>query len=475
MKKIVAIACALLMIQGCFMDDFFDDFEQPVVLNVSPVHNSTSVSADAVITVDFSKEMDTVRTNNGFYLSSSVSGRIDGYYLWENRNRRLTFTPAEPLVLAEAYTVRITDDVEDLKGNDLRDEFVSVFYVNDDFSLPFVESFSPQANSIGNPPDTDVVIRFSEPVDMNTVYDGISITPSVEGYHEAGPDGKTVRYRTLYGFSYGVTYTVTVDRSVLNTGGNRLLKEVVFNFTVGDDFERPTLMIFQDNPEPLFFDDNFITRDAEKDGSLVIDFSKEVKTGDLLNAVNISPSVPFFISTSNIEEEDDNSFTRAVINFTENLQSEENYTLNVSSTVTDLQDNRLDRDYRFRFITDGPGSIAPYVTAIGEAGGEDWSRDEVEWFTIELDLLSKTVRVDFSAQIDPSSLRLSADRVAGSEGGMPYISDINWSNDLTQLTFRLGGVMDGSVYKILIQGEKGGLKDLNDNYMKEDFIQMVRF
>jgi len=464
----------LCFVSGLLSFSCYEDFEQPRVTAVYPEHNSMNASPDSPVIVEFSAEMDSAKTVNEFSLSTS-SGKIDGFFAWEKGNSRLIFTPREPLVTGESYSIRITTGAEDIKGNDLKNEFVSVFYINSDLDMPFAESHSPGANSIGNPPLSDVVIEFSEPLDINTVYSGISILPSVQGYFVPEAGGSIIRYVPLYGFTYGVTYTVNVSRSVLDLAGNKLRSELTFNFTVGDDFEGPTISLYQDCDTPLDLEESIIIQGAEKDRDIVINFSEIVKTADISRAVSITPSAGFFVTTSTVPGAPD--FTRGVIHFTGDLTSEETYTLNISSIITDLQGNPLGRDYRFRFTVNGPGSVAPYVSAIGGIGGPDWMQDEIPVFTLdgEGSSFSNIVRVDFSRPVNPVTLSISAEKIMGSGvGSSPSVIGINWSADFTQLTFKLRDVMHGNIYRIKIKGGSSGLKDHDGNFMKEDFVQMLR-
>lgn len=453
----------------------YEGFDQPSVVRVFPEHNSISASPDSSIIIDFSAEMDTVKTVNEFTLSTSSSGKIDGFFTWENGNKRLVFIPGQRLTLSEGYSIRVSKNAEDIKGNDLKNEFVSLFYIGSDLDMPFVESYSPAANSTGNLPMSDVVIEFSEPVDINTVYSGITVSPAVQGYFVPEAGGRIIRYVPLYGFTFGVTYTVNAGRTVLDLAGNRLRQELTFSFTVGDDFEKPRLTAYQDCDTPLPFDENFIAGGAEKDRDIVVDFSEIVKTADIARAVTISPSARFFISTSTVPGAPD--FTRGVIHFTEDLISGETYTLNISSIITDLQGNPLDRDYRFRFTVNGPGSVAPYVSAIGGIAGPDWMQNEIPVFTIDdEEPVSDIIRVDFSEPVNPVTLSVTAEKVMGSGGGFsPSVIGINWSADFTQLTFKLRDVLEGNIYRIKIKGGSSGLKDHDGNFMKEDFVQMLRF
>jgi hypothetical protein len=205
-----------------------------------------------------------------------------------------------------------------------------------------------------------------------------------------------------------------------------------------------------------------------------MDFSETVKTEDISGSISITPSAGFFVTTSTVPGSPE--FTRGVIHFTEDLASDEIYSLNISSIITDLQGNPLVKDYRFRFRVNGPGSVAPSVSSIGELGGIDWMQDEIPEFTIDTPPFSDVIRVDFSEPVNPVTLSISAEKIMGSGGGsLPSIAGINWNPGFTQLTFQLRDVLDGNIYRIKIKGGSSGLKDHDGNFMKEDFVQMLRF
>jgi hypothetical protein len=476
-KFLLIILSAVSLFSGCYGDEAF---ERPEVVNITPEQNSTTVESDALVVVRFSKPMDTVKTNNEFSLSSD-SGVIDGNYSWDSHGKILTFTPGTGFSKAKKFTIRITENAEDIDGNDLKDNYVSSFHTGGDTGRPVVISYTPAANSVGNGENSTVTVNFSEPVDMNSIYGGITISPSVQGYFSANADTTVITFTPLYGFTYGVTYTVNITNGVMDSAGNRLLTPAVFNFTVGDDFTKPSLAAYQNLAVPLYFDEAIHVSGAEKNGTLTLDFSEEVLTDNLQSAVSISPSVPFFISSSVIIS-GGSTFTRGIIHFTEDLSGNQAYVLKISSTVTDMQGNALDHSYRFVFVTDGAGSMQPYVTGIGDITGgvlNSWQMNKVQ--PLNLDTGSgfyENIGIDFSAEVNPTSLTLYAETAAG-EGGSVTVVNLDWpvagGMQFRRLKFGLYGLVSGNTYKITIKGGKNGLKDAKNNFMKEDFVQMIRF
>ncbi|HNX25719.1 MAG TPA: Ig-like domain-containing protein, partial [Spirochaetota bacterium] len=434
------------------------------------------------VVVEFSKSMDTIKTSNEFSLSSG-SEKIEGIFAWEDGNRKLVFTPRTHLA-SDKFTVRVTDAAEDTEGNDLKNEFVSNFFISGETGSPSVLSYSPLENTAGNLPDSRIAITFSEPVDLNSIYNGISISPSIEGtflWNAGVSDSTVITFNPIYGFNYGVTYTVTVSDSILDVSGNKLREPVSFNFTVGDDFVKPELHVYQDDATPLNFDEAVYTHGAEKDKRIVLRFTEIIKTDNLRSAITISPSALFYVSS-----EVQSGATTAYINFSENLESEEIYTLRISSSITDTQANPLIKDYRYVFVTDGIYSIAPNADTIGDLAAPlppalpKWIKNEIQILQIQAahPLLYSDIIIDFTSEIDPLSLSIYAETVSGT-GGSPSIVNIDWPDSppakFTRLKFGLYNVHSGNIYMIVLKGGKNGLRDMNGNYMKLDFEQMVRF
>lgn len=481
MKKILYLLLSLMVSLCCY-----DDYSMPCVLSSVPGSNEISIDPRAQVTVTFSKSMDRVKTANEFSLSSK-SGEVSGSFSWSGNDSVMTFVPSEPLSRATKYTIRITEDAEDSKGNDLRDEFVSSFYTAGDDLKPRVESFSPSADSIGNTRETIVTLVFSEEMDPGTIYDGLSVSPAIEGLYEWNSNCTVATFRPLYGFSYGITYTVSVNTSIKDAAGNSLDEDHNFNFTVGDDFIPPELTVYQENSTRLYFDENFQTHGAEKNGGIVLEFSEEVAADKIVEAVSLSPAAVFYIRTDTIGQ-DGLRRTRANICFTENLESEQIYTLRVSSVITDLQMNNLERDYRYVFVTDGASSLSPYVIRMGQAhliDTDPWRMNDIEILPLEVNEYGNAVKlyddivIDFSSAINPLSLEISVDLLTG-DAGSPSVVNIEWpevvqGERFTRLGFGLYGVSPGKTYAIRIRGGSSGLRDKSGNFMKDDFVQIIKF
>ncbi len=470
---IVFITCSL---PGC---DFVSDklgFDQPEIKSVSPSNGATNVNTDTVIEVVFSKSMDTVKTNQSFSLSGG-SGTIIGTYRWSNNNKTMIFTPRHSLTEYNMYSIVITETAEDTDGNDLSDTYRSTFYINNDLTRPEIISHSPLNDAIGvsNDPDIPegrVTVTFSEAIDIDTIYSGFSITPSVEASYQWSADHTTVTFIPVYGFKYGTTYTATIDQVICDVNGNSLAEQYVFHFTCGDDFINPEVSsVYQDIAPFTAWDVGTVTSNIEKSGDIVITFNESILPDSVYDAISFSPSAQFYVTTESAD-------TIARIHFTSDLEPETDYTMQVTPSITDIQNNPLLQQYNYRFITNGPSSVRPTVTSIYDNDqGSIWTAGEVEQLAISgtvypFDLGGLVIT--FSHSIDPSSISMNIVKSVGSSNNPSIINPYWVDMGYTQYRFFINGMVGGNIYKITIEGGNGGVKDSYGNYMEEDYVQYVQ-
>ncbi len=464
-----------MTLPAIFRCGIVDDFTQPEIISAYPANHMTGVDSDTTVTIVFSKKMDTTKTSNEFALSCSF-GAIEGFFYWDMDGRKLVFQPKKSLITAEQYTIFISSAAEDAAGNDLKKPFTSIFSVSIDLSPPTVISHTP-ANDAMVVPDSAITVRFSEPIDLNTLYSGITISPPLQGSYTWDLSHAHITFTPLYKMSYGTTYSVIINTDIKDTSGNALAERCFYNFTVGDDFVKPTLNVTQPPSSELWREDIENTG-VEKNNDLVIEFSEEIQISELRNAITITPACEFFVDTNPVH-------TAANITFKQPLKSEEHYTLKISPTITDMQNNPLEKEYSFHFFTNGAGSIAPVITAITDPknpGG--WALNDIQPLTFDPpsppDLPGYySVQIHFSSKIMPTSLALSIERTLGT-GATPQITNPDWpeiapGNKFNTYSFDIYGVKAGATYKITIKGGENGARDLRSNYLKNDFVQYIRF
>lgn len=486
MKKLVIIfkIFSLLTLFAC--DSISDrlGFKQPKIVSVNPTNSMENVSEDTEIRVTFSESMDINKTNESFSLNGSSSGAIEGFYSWEENNKTLVFKPKNNLSSTEYYTIQVTTNAEDVEGNDIKKEFTSLFYLSNDFDKPSIENYTPANDALGVAEDSTIEITFSESISTDTIFDGISISPAVEGQFTWNSDQTIITFTPLYPFKLGTNYTVSVNSSIKDLNNNALTEELTYNFTVGNDFTNPTITSIQQDPigqttisgdtvnSPSWLE-NQLNYGAENNNNIVITFDEPVKRETILDAISISPAVDYYVQCA---AED----TVVTLMLNKPLESETIYTITISSSVTDVQNNYLDKEYIYRFYTNGDNSIRPTIDHIEDdrpAPTNVWDKNYIEELLIGA-LNYVNVDINFSRKINPTTVLITIQREVGPTNQTPKVTNFRWDTsnaDFDILTIDLDNVYPGNTYKIVINGGKTGVEDVNGNYMKEDYVQYIKF
>jgi hypothetical protein len=174
--------------------------------------------------------------------------------------------------------------------------------------------------------------------------------------------------------------------------------------------------------------------------------------------------------------------------FQESLQSETTYELIISPTIADAQNNRLSKEKRYYFITDGSHSTRPAPACITDThhgfaapfdNYECFAHDQVEPVTIYQHGNDEYVYIIFNKEIHPMSMQLSITRVHGTSGsGLPKVSEIDWPSmpfgAFHVYRFFLSGIDADNIYRITVRGGSTGIEDSYGNTMQEDYHQFFK-
>ena len=471
LKIIILFIVTILQVSCSAIADRLD-FSQPEIESVSPENFSTGVANDITVRVSFSKEMDTVKTNEAFSLSSS-SGAVHGYFKWSDNGTTLTFTPREPLSDSLMYTISVSGSAEDTEGNDLKEPLESVFYISNDLESPSVVSHQPVCTITGGvpdpviPADANIIITFSEAMDPDTLYRGFTISPPVQGRYTWNGTRTAVTFDPLYDLSPGTTYTVSLTSEITDMNSNPLPSQYTFSFTVGNDFTGPEIVsVIQDDTGLSLIEESTVSG-IERNGSFTLTFNEPVKRDTLHDGVRISPSCIFHIECAA-----ESAVAKLV--FDEPLESEASYTLTLGSSISDTSGNTLERDFRYMFTVNGTNSIRPGVLKISDSAGMTWEPDKIFTLSLSTPPDYPGVTVLFSKEIIPYTVNINIIREVGTSGGTPETGNPIW-NGTDSYKFDILNAAAGNIYKLVIKGGDNGVRDMQGNTMEEDYIQYIRF
>jgi len=113
--------------QGKSEGFFVEDNVKPVVIKSKPTNGNKDIILDASVYIYFSEPIDpTTVTEDSYYLvgdGNNVNGTID----FLNDYTIASFTPDQPLEQNVDYTITVKNEVSDLQGNPLEDQFTVTF------------------------------------------------------------------------------------------------------------------------------------------------------------------------------------------------------------------------------------------------------------------------------------------------------------------------------------------------------------
>lgn len=463
-------AALCLFVLSCETGDIFDfDFSQPEVSSSSPSNHESNVAESAVVTVTFSKSMDTMKTANAFSLASE-SGRMKGYFTWEGDKSIMTFHPSKNLVRGEIYTISISTDAEDSKGNDLRAAYSAVFYAGGDTRPPLLVTASPANGEQIADLNLNVILQFSEPIDLDTLYDGISISPPVQGRFTANATEQIITFDPTYPLSWGTTYTVTVGSQLKDVNGNAFQGTHQFRFTVGNDFTAPAINSVT-QAAPFNDPDGAETGGINCTDDIVITFSEPIEESSLFGSISISSPADYYI----VRDPDPLKYNVAHVKLREPLESEYHYTLKISKAVTDPQGNALAREYVYAFFTNHADALRPVVSEVLDEIGDPLFPEEINMLDFSKSSPSQAMlTVQFSKVMDKHSIKVTIKHVMGINKFQPRIVYPEWITD-SAYRFTMDNVESGNAYSVTIEGGEGNTRDDKGNYMKEDSVWYVSF
>lgn len=109
--------------------DFFDSYLKveekipPVILMVSPVHQSAYGKLSEAVSIHFAPEMDEKSVLEGVEIFRTADNKaVKGTWKSSRHNTRFTFTPKKPIEVEENYSVVISEKVKNRAGTQLTEE-----------------------------------------------------------------------------------------------------------------------------------------------------------------------------------------------------------------------------------------------------------------------------------------------------------------------------------------------------------------
>ena len=218
----------------------------PTWISNSPTSNATNVPLNQTIQVEFNAPIDrtTINTSDFILHDQTTGANIPATVSVDATGRIMTLTPSVLLSVgrqfyAEWGNLDGTHIPKDSCGNTLTTQY---FYFTTTFSTettgPSLLTASPISGDTNTPENTQVVLKFSAPINPLTWSTGITISSggtTIPGTFSAAPatDYTQVTFVPGSTLSASTTYTVTYTSALQDGAGNGLVNPGSFNFTTG--------------------------------------------------------------------------------------------------------------------------------------------------------------------------------------------------------------------------------------------------
>jgi len=213
-----------------FTTEAAPDTIPPQVTSSQPADGATGVAPDVEIRVVFSEAVNV--PSGAFILQDESKNSIPGTSALSGST--FTFTPQNDLAYNTTYTAIITTAVTDLAGNHLQQDYSFSFTIKPDDVPPQVVETFPADGDTGVAKDTDIWVKFSEPIDPASVnantFSVSGLNGNISGNYFVNND--TARF-VPDSLSWQTTYTVTLA-GITDLAGNPMAT-YTFSFTTQPD------------------------------------------------------------------------------------------------------------------------------------------------------------------------------------------------------------------------------------------------
>ncbi len=374
-----------------------------VVINTIPDNNDSNVPFDTVISVEFNNEIKPVTINDDSFIVTNDTGSIIIEGNLNYKNKVITFTPSETFLFNETYIVTITDNIQDINGDVLDDQYQFKFTTEPDTYSPNILSHTPVNGEGDLPPNTVVEVIFDEEILNSTLTQASFFIKDLYNNSINGTinyENNTAIFIPAQLLDYYNEYTVTLTTDIEDLAGNPLLEEYSISFTIEPDTYPPIIISHTPN-------DNDI--DVSRTTTIEIEFDEDI------NPSSVTPSTVYIEDSNNNIIQGTLLYSNKIITFTPNQNFEYITTYNVFVTngIEDTSGNTLQTGTVFSFTTED------YLKVISHTPNMNESEVETSIF----------IEINFNKSIDISSVNeytftlVNADNGSSIEGEFDLIDN----------------------------------------------------
>ncbi|PLX17106.1 MAG: hypothetical protein C0601_08250 [Candidatus Muiribacterium halophilum] len=339
------------------------DTTRPEITTTFPDKDQKDIPVDSDITVDFSEAMDGDSINRFtlFIKNEKTAETHNCQVTYDIDNKQAILHPRVNMDYFTGYMMTISRIVRDASGNHLKSTYLSRFRTEPapDNKKPEVVNSFPGDKSKDFKVNDTLKVTFSEPMLEETItgrniYLKDTHNEIIECALEYDETRLQVNIKPAYALEYEKDYSVVVDE-VADVAGNTISAPVIISFRTENlpDMVPPRVV----DHTPADLDTNVDIRPR------IYVFFSEALNEKTLTTQNVL--LETFTEQIDIKMFYDIRENRLEIVPQKPLDYKEEYKVVISSAISDLSGNQLDRTYIWRFWTqDPPDRIKPQIVSV---------------------------------------------------------------------------------------------------------------
>jgi hypothetical protein len=365
-KKNIVVLCLMLFLLLSACDILRSSLFK--VVSWTPGDGYHSDPGNIIISFDFSHTPHKSSVERNFTLNED-GNRVRGFFKWEKN--KMTFVPLVPLKKNADYTINISTDARDTNGLSMETAFYHVFTTRPCTTRPDLISCFPSMHEEISDLKSQIILEFSLPIPLKSLYDNISFVPSMTGLWRQEDEGKTAVFQPSDMWLQNNRYEIRISSSLTDNNGMNIRNGFSSVFITGADHEIPALLsasritkagisiqLMPDRGFSCVSELPVENSGWEKDDRFLLVFSKPVDSLLVRNYTNIENGPNFVMETL------PGFKTEFIFRFENTPVYESRFTLRIRNGIRDESGNETKDESIFRIFADGEFSKPPELAGI---------------------------------------------------------------------------------------------------------------
>jgi len=338
------------------------------VVSCTPESGYQSEPEKINISLDFSNDPDRASVEKNFSLTGD-GNHVKGNFSWNDK--KMIFFPLAPLETNTDYMITLLAEAHDIKGLSMDEPFNRYFSTRPDDTRPVLLSSYPEMYSEITDVRTEIKLEFLLPVPLKTLYDNVSLSPSMSGIWRLENDGKLAIFTPSEPWTQKTRYEIRFSTSLTDNNGMNIGNDFLCVFTTKIDLEIPYLVdamritnknelitLLTDRGYSSAAESPVENQDWEKDDKLILVFSKPVDSISVKNNTSVENGSNLIMETPAGYE------TKYTFKFESIPVYESRFTLRVKPGIKDAAGNESKEEYIYKILANGKHSKPPTLAGI---------------------------------------------------------------------------------------------------------------